>query len=233
VLRNLILYGNTLYGPMLEELVGLTYLQILDISSNALNDSLPDSILKCRWLQMLTLARNNLTGLLPSVFDRELATLERLDMSHNRFFGTVPEDLENLTMLQGMVDLSHNDFYDPIPASLRRLPEKVYIDLTYNNLSGLIPRNGALENRGPTTFVGNPGRYSPPLKNPCSPDSMPSSNPFMPNDRDSSATGGGKGKGVGKVAIIAIVLSDVAGILIVTLVFLYCYWRAVSSKDKG
>jgi hypothetical protein len=167
------------------------------------------------------------------VFDRELATLERLNMSHNWFFGTVPEDLGNLTRLQGMVDLSHNDFYDPILASLRRLPEKVYIDLKYNNLSGLIPQNGAQENRGPTMFVGNPGRYSPPLKNPCSPDSMPSPNPFMPNDRDSSVTGGGKGKGVGKVAIVAIVLSNVAGILIVTLVFLYCYWRAVSSKDKG
>ncbi|KAG8051813.1 hypothetical protein GUJ93_ZPchr0001g30711 [Zizania palustris] len=94
--------------------------------------------------------------------------------------------------------------------------------------------NGALENRGPTAFVGNPGLCGPPLKNPCSPDAMPSSNPFMPKDGDSAAPGAGHGKnrGLGKVAIVAIVLSDVVGILFIALVFFYCYWMAVSSKEK-
>ena len=59
----------------------------------------------------------------------------------------------------------------------------------------------------------------------------------MPNDGDSSAAdaaggGKGKGKGLGKIAIVAIVLSDVVGILIMALLFFYCYWRAVSSKDR-
>ncbi|XP_062211628.1 receptor protein kinase-like protein ZAR1 [Phragmites australis] len=237
-LQSLVLYGNELYGPVPEELGDLAYLQILDLSSNALNGSLPASILKCRRLRSLALGRNNLTGPLPAGFGRELAALERLDLSYNRFSGAIPDDIGNLSRLQGTVDLSHNEFSGPIPASLGRLPEKVYIDLTYNNLSGPIPQNGALENRGPTAFVGNPGLCGPPLKNPCSPDAMPSSNPFVPKDGDSStpeAAGGGKGrnKGLGKVAIVAIVLSDVVGILIIALVFFYCYWRAVSSKDKG
>jgi hypothetical protein len=229
-LQSLVLYGNTLYGPVPEELGDLAYLRILDLSSNALNGSLPASILKCRRLRTLVLARNNLTGPLPLGFGLDLAALERLDLSYNRFSGSVPENLGNLTKLQGTVDLSHNDFSGPIPASLGRLPEKVYIDLTYNNLSGPIPQNGALENRGPTAFLGNPGLCGPPLKNQCSPDAMP-------KDGDSSAPqaaggGKGKGKGLGKVAIVAIVLSDVAGILIIALVFFYCYWRAVSSRDK-
>ncbi|KAL6608035.1 hypothetical protein ACP70R_041098 [Stipagrostis hirtigluma subsp. patula] len=237
-LQSLVLYGNGLYGPLPDELGDLAFLQILDLSSNALNGSLPASILKCRRLRALALARNNLTGPLPAGFGRDLAALERLDLSFNRFSGAIPEDIGNLSRLQGTVDLSHNDFSGPIPASLGRLPEKVYIDLTYNNLSGPIPQNGELQNRGPAAFVGNPGLCGPPLKNPCSPDAMPSSNPFVPKDGDSSAPeagggGDGKSKGLGKVAILAIVLSDVVGILIIALVFFYCYWRAVSSKDKG
>lgn len=55
----------------------------------------------------------------------------------------------------------------------------------------------------------------------------------MPKDGGSGAPGAGKNKGLGKVAIVAIVLSDVVGILIIALVFFYCYWRAVSSKEKG
>ncbi|KAL6884536.1 hypothetical protein ACP4OV_010472 [Aristida adscensionis] len=237
-LQSLVLYGNALYGPLPDELGGLAFLQILDLSSNGLNGSLPASILKCRRLRTLALGRNNLTGPLPAGFGRALAALERLDLSSNRFSGAIPEDIGNLSRLQGTVDLSHNDFSGPIPASLGRLPEKVYIDLTYNNLSGPIPQTGELQNRGPTAFVGNPALCGPPLKNPCSPDAMPSSNPFVPKDGDASAPeagagGNGKSKGLGKIAIVAIVLSDVVGILIIALVFFYCYLRAVSPKDKA
>jgi hypothetical protein len=71
--------------------------KVLNLSSNALNGSLPDSILKCRRLRTLTMVRNNLTGLLPPGFGREPTMLERLDLSHNRFIDAVPKDLWNLT----------------------------------------------------------------------------------------------------------------------------------------
>ncbi|VAH18707.1 unnamed protein product [Triticum turgidum subsp. durum] len=231
-LQSLVLYGNELYGPVPAELGDLPYLQILDLSSNALNGSLPGSILKCRRLRRLSLGRNNLTGPIPPGFGRELSALEELNLSYNRFSGAVPDDIGNLSRLEGTVDLSHNDFSGPIPASLGKLPEKVYIDLSYNNLSGPIPQNGALENRGPTAFLGNLGLCGPPLENPCSP---PSSNPSVPKDGESGAGGNGSGrsKGLGKGDIVAIVLADVAGILIIALVFFYCYWKRVSPKEKG
>ncbi|XP_047059132.1 receptor protein kinase-like protein ZAR1 [Lolium rigidum] len=227
-LRSLVLYENELDGPVPTELGGLPYLQILDLSANSFNGSLPGSILKCRRLRALALGRNNLTGQLPPGFGQQLSALEQLNLSYNRFSAAIPDDIGNLSRLQGTVDLSHNHFSGPIPASLGNLPEKVYIDLTYNNLSGPIPQNGALENRGPTAFMGNPGLCGPPLKNACS----PSSNPFVPKDGDSAPAGARRSKGLGKVAIVAIVLSDVVGILIIALVFFYCYWRAVSPKDK-
>ncbi|KQK04494.1 receptor protein kinase-like protein ZAR1 [Brachypodium distachyon] len=226
-LQSLVLSGNQLYGLVPRELGDLPYLQILDLSSNSLNGSLPGSILKCRRLRTLALGHNNLRGPLPPGFGRELSALERLDLSYNRFSGGIPEDIGNLSRLEGTVDLSHNDFSGLIPATLGKLPEKVYIDLTFNNLSGPIPQNGALENRGPTAFMGNPGLCGPPLKNPCSPDAMPSSKP------GESAPASSGGKGLGKVAIVAIVLSDVVGILIIALVFLYCYRRTVFPREKG
>ncbi|GJN36999.1 hypothetical protein PR202_gb25911 [Eleusine coracana subsp. coracana] len=73
-------------------------------------------------------------------------------------------------MLQGTVNLSHNEFSSSIPANLDWLLEKVYIDLTYNNLSRLILQSGALENRDPMPFLGKVGLYGPQFKNPCSPD---------------------------------------------------------------
>jgi hypothetical protein len=232
-LQSLVLYENELNGPVPTELGDLPYLQILDLSANSFNGSLPGSILKCRRLRTLALGRNNLTGQLPPGFGQELSALEQLNLSYNRLSGAIPDGIGNLSRLQGTVDLSNNEFSGPIPASLGNLPEKVYIDLTYNNLSGPIPQNGALENRGPTAFMGNPGLCGPPLKNACSPDAMPSSDPSVPNDGESPPPGAGRSKGLGKFAIVAIVLSDVVGILIIALVFFYCYWRAVAPKEKG
>uniref|UniRef100_A0ACD5VMF7 Uncharacterized protein n=1 Tax=Avena sativa TaxID=4498 RepID=A0ACD5VMF7_AVESA len=233
-LQSLVLYDNELFGPVPTELGDLPYLQILDLSANSFNGPLPGSILKCRRLRTLALGRNNLTGQLPPGFGQELSALERLNLSYNRLSGAIPDDIGNLSRLEGTVDLSHNEFSGPIPATLGNLPEKVYIDLTYNHLSGPIPQNGALENRGPTAFMGNPGLCGPPLKNAC----LPSSNPFVPKDGESApagarGNGSGRSKGLGKDAIVAIILTNVVGILIIALVFFYCYWRAASPKEKG
>ncbi|CAI0451324.1 unnamed protein product [Linum tenue] len=241
-LQSLVLYGNSFSGSLPDEIGKLTYLQSLDLSQNLFNGSIPSSIVQCKRLRTLDLSQNNFTASLPSGFGSGLVSLEKLDLSFNKFNGSIPSDVGNLSSLQGTVDLSHNFFTGPIPASLGSLPEKVYIDLTYNNLSGPIPQNGALMNRGPTAFIGNPGLCGPPLKTPCSSDAVnagaPSSIPYLPgNDspQDKGSSGGhnGKGGGLGKSAVIAIVVSDVVGICLVGLVFSYCYSRVCPCRrDK-
>ncbi|KAJ0725084.1 putative protein kinase RLK-Pelle-LRR-III family [Helianthus annuus] len=110
--------------------------------------------------------------------------------------------------------------------SLGNLPEKVYIDLTYNNLTGPIPQTGALVNRGPTAFIGNTGLCGPPLKNLCEPDdaSPPSSFPFLPSSDPSEAQETGR-KGLSKSGVVAIIVSDVVGICLIGLILSYCYSR--------
>nr|XP_043635787.1 receptor protein kinase-like protein ZAR1 [Erigeron canadensis] len=225
-LQSLVLYGNSLSGSVSNEISRLNYLQTLDLSSNYFNGSLPNSIIKCRRLRSLDLSQNNFTGTIPDGFGSNLGFLEKLDLSFNRFSGSIPKDLGNLSLLQGTVDLSHNMFNGSIPPSLGNLPEKVYIDLTYNNLTGPIPQNGALVNRGPTAFIGNAGLCGPPLKSVCSPNDAisPSSYPYLPSNDPSETNEKGR-KGLSKGGVVAIIVSDVIGICLIGLVLSYCYSR--------
>ncbi|XP_057962079.1 receptor protein kinase-like protein ZAR1 [Malania oleifera] len=244
-LQSLVLYGNFLSGSVPPEIGKLKYLQTLDLSQNFFNGSMPRSLTWCKRLRNLDLSHNNFTGSLPDGFGTGLVLLERLDLSFNKFGGSIPSDMGNLSALQGTVDLSHNVFNGSIPASLGNLPEKVYIDLTFNNLSGPIPQNGALMNRGPTAFIGNPGLCGPPLKNPCSSDTLgpssPSSFPFIPGNSppqnsDNNAGKGESGRGLSRVALIAIIVSDVVGICLVGLLFSCCYSKVFASckhKDES
>ncbi|PON86989.1 Serine/threonine protein kinase [Trema orientale] len=238
-LQSLVLYGNSLSGSVSNEIGKLTYLQTLDLSQNFLNGSVPGSIVQCKRLRTLDISQNNFTGSLPDGFGTAFVSLEKLDLSFNKFSGSIPGDIGNLSSLQGTVDLSHNLFSGPIPASLGNLPEKVYIDLTYNNLSGPIPQTGALMNRGPTAFIGNPGLCGPPLKNPCSSETpgpgSPSSFPFIPDNsppQDSNPGRSEKAKGLSKSAVIAIIVSDIIGICLVGLLFSYCYSRICSCRGR-
>ncbi|XP_051146095.1 receptor protein kinase-like protein ZAR1 [Andrographis paniculata] len=234
-LQSLVLYGNSISGPLPSEVGNLEYIQTLDLSENFFNGSLPASITHCKRLRNLELSHNNFSGDLPNGIGKNLALLEKLDLSYNAFGGSIPSDLGYLSNLQGTLDLSHNLFVGSIPNSLGNLPEKVYIDVTYNKLSGSIPQNGALVNRGPTAFIGNPGLCGPPLKNLCSSGgnaSSPSSFPYLPSNYPPQEGLGGGG-GLSKATVIAIVVGDVVGICIIGLLFSYCYSRIFRCGDKG
>lgn len=230
-LQSLVLYGNSFSGSVPNEIHNLRYLQTLDLSQNFFNGSFPASIVQCKRLKTLVISRNNFSASLPDGFGTGLSSLEKLDLSFNQFNGSIPTDFGNLSSLQGTVDLSHNHFSGLIPVSLGNLPEKVYIDLTYNNLNGPIPQNGALMNRGPTAFIGNPGLCGPPLKNPCGSDvpatSSPSSNPNLPVNYPPNDAGFGseKSKGLSKGAVVGIVVGDLIGICLLGLLFSFFYSR--------
>ncbi|CAK7344245.1 unnamed protein product [Dovyalis caffra] len=229
-LKSLVLSENSFSGPVPDEIGNLKYLQRLDLSQNSFNGSLPSSLIQCKRLKNLVLSRNSFTGSLPDALGTNLVMLQTLNLSHNSFRGSIPGSLGNLSSLQGVLDLSHNLFDGPIPASLGNLPEFVYINLTYNNLSGAIPQNDALVNLGPTAFIGNPLLCGPPLKTQCPPATPP---PNM--DPKPLAVGDSSGKhGEGKwcLVVIATVAGTMAGICLVGLSFCYWYKKVYGSKES-
>ncbi|CAN8266994.1 unnamed protein product [Cochlearia groenlandica] len=240
-LQSLVLYGNSFDGSVSEEIGKLKLLQTLDLSQNRFNGSLPISILECNRLRTLDVSRNNFSGSLPNGFGSAFVSLEKLDLAFNGFNGLIPSDIGNLSSLQGTADFSHNHFSGLIPPGLGDLPEKVYIDLTFNNLSGPIPQTGALMNRGPTAFIGNTGLCGPPLKDLCPGDELGlnSSYPFIPsnnpsNDSDSSnSETKQKSSGLSKSVVVAIVLCDVFGICLVGLLFTYCYSKFCACNSEN
>ncbi|KFK33342.1 hypothetical protein AALP_AA5G001600 [Arabis alpina] len=239
-LQSLVLYGNSFDGSVSDEIGKLKLLQTLDLSQNLFKGSLPPSILQCNRLRTLDVSRNNFSGPLPNGFGSAFVSLERLDLAFNQFNGSIPSDIGKLSNLQGTADFSHNHFSGSIPPALGDLPEKVYIDLTFNNLSGPIPQTGALMNRGPTAFIGNTGLCGPPLKDLCSGNELGrnASYPFIPSnnpldDSDGNSETKQKSSGLSKTAIIAIVLCDVIGICFVGLLFTYCYSKFCACNSEN
>ncbi|XWS36913.1 hypothetical protein CRYUN_Cryun20dG0126000 [Craigia yunnanensis] len=238
-LKNLVVSGNSLSGPLPPEVGNLKNLQTLDLSQNSFNGSIPSSIVQCRKLTTLVFSQNNFTGSLPDGLGNSLISLQKLNLSYNSLGSSIPSDIGNLSNLYGTLDLSHNFFIGNIPASLGSLSEKVYIDLSYNNLSGRIPQNGALLNAGPTAFLGNPLLCGSPLKISC-PQGSPNADSQSLIQNPSQSSGGsyiknGKDSHSSSYQVIKTVIKTIAGVMVgVCLIgFLFSYWYKKASVCKG
>ncbi|XP_073036558.1 receptor-like protein EIX2 [Primulina eburnea] len=114
-------------GQTIIYLIHNIFVQLIDLSSNALIGDIPSEITKLLGLNSLNLSRNSLSGQIP-VNIGLLKNLDSLDLSRNYLFGDIPASLSELSFL-GKLDLS------------------------YNNLSGRIPPLRFDE----SAFAGNPG----------------------------------------------------------------------------
>ncbi|XP_010511585.1 PREDICTED: probable inactive leucine-rich repeat receptor-like protein kinase At1g66830 [Camelina sativa] len=166
-IQSLVLSGNSFTGSVPEEVGILKSLMTLDLSDNSFYGSIPLSLIQCKRLKTLVLSKNSFTGDLPTAFGANLVHLRTLNLSFNRLTGTIPKDLGSLRNLKGTLDLSHNFFSGMIPTSLGDLSELLYVDLSYNNLSGPIPKSNVLLNAGPNAFQGNSFLCGLPLKVSC------------------------------------------------------------------
>ncbi|ESQ28723.1 hypothetical protein EUTSA_v10018224mg [Eutrema salsugineum] len=166
-LQSLVLSRNSFSGLVPKEIGTLKSLMALDLSENSLNGSIPFSLTRCKKLKTLVLSNNGFSGDLPTGFGSNLVHLRTMNLSLNRLTGSIPEDIGSLRDLKGTLDLSHNFFSGMIPTSLGDLPELLYVDLSYNNLSGPIPKSNVLLNAGPNAFQGNPFLCGLPIKVSC------------------------------------------------------------------
>lgn len=159
------LSGNNFRGDFsfISSLTNCTRLQVLAVSRNLLNGSLPDSIAnlssRLTYLSMagtgirgsipsgieylisvnhLNLRDNYLSGPIPSSIGK-LVKLQQLYLELNMFTNQIPPSLGSLTLLNHLY-LGNNNLSGNLPLSLSNLQDLLTFDLSHNNLNGSIPR---------------------------------------------------------------------------------------------
>jgi Leucine-rich repeat (LRR) protein len=119
----------------------LTALTAVDLSNNALDGDIPESIGRLVSLHILNMSHNAFTGRIPPQIG-EMRQLESLDLSWNELSGEIPQELTSLTFL-GTLNLSEN------------------------KLDGRIPQSHQFATFENTSYKGNSGLCGPPLSKAC------------------------------------------------------------------
>ncbi|XP_074282163.1 receptor-like protein EIX2 [Silene latifolia] len=164
------LSDNMLSGEIqFKEVSPDAQLKFLSLRGNHFNGPIPSQLCKIKSLQVLDLAQNSLTGLIPSclgsvgfgggiyIIDtslqnnvivkgiNELSTRtiggeSIIDLSRNYLVGSIPKELTNISTLFGL-NLSYNHLTGHIPENIGNLKTIESLDLSNNHLSGTIPRS--------------------------------------------------------------------------------------------
>lgn len=109
----------------------------LNLTSKGLSGQISSSLGNLTFLQILSLADNNLNGPIPLL--NNLQHLEILYLQQNRLHGIIPDALTNCSSLT-FLSLSSNNLTGVIPPSIGNLSRLLALDLSRNNLTGIIPQ---------------------------------------------------------------------------------------------
>ncbi|XP_049386105.1 receptor-like protein 35 [Solanum stenotomum] len=119
----------------------------LDLSNANISGTIHpnSSLFQLHRLQMLNLAYNNLSGLIPDSIDN-ITQIRELNFGYNHFTGNIPSTiskLKHLTSLDlsfnSLGDLSSNSLSGPLPNNVSMLLKLVDLDFSHNLLNGTIP----------------------------------------------------------------------------------------------
>lgn len=112
----------------------------LDLASNNLQGSIPESFGKLKSLQEIFFYGNALTGEIKDFINtlKDCEKLYTLQLDGNRFSGNIPGSIQNLTALK-YIDISRNKLSGKLPDELGHLSELEVIRFFRNNLAGNIP----------------------------------------------------------------------------------------------
>ncbi|KAI9330048.1 hypothetical protein BDR26DRAFT_871747 [Obelidium mucronatum] len=117
-------------------LCGLTGLQILNLAGNSFTGIIPGCISQMTALNSVDLSVNQLTAPIDAV--GSMPNLQFIRLSNNSISGSISNSLSGLAGIQHL-DLKANRFTGSIPSFLSNLTHLSYLDLSSNQLTGSIP----------------------------------------------------------------------------------------------
>lgn len=123
-------------GELPVEFSQLRYLEMLDLSRNFFNGSVPAAWSNLRLLD-LELMGNRLSGPFPRVLT-QMKTLKNLSIEGNLFSGAIPSEIGTLVSLERFL-LDSNEFTGELPATLARLTNLIDLRISDNKFSGKVP----------------------------------------------------------------------------------------------
>ncbi|CAL9016772.1 unnamed protein product [Prunus brigantina] len=115
----------------------------------------------------MDLSSNNLVGFIPEELT-SLSGLLGLNLSHNHLEGSIPQEIGELKSLESF-DISNNQLSGTIPMSMWSLATTTlsHLNLSYNNLSGPLPKVYEVQPFDSTSFTGNSLLCGAPLPKNC------------------------------------------------------------------
>ncbi|KAJ0255379.1 Malectin domain-containing protein [Hirschfeldia incana] len=131
-----VLTSQNLTGLLPREFSELRYLKILILSRNCLTGSIPEEWASME-LEELYFPGNRLSGSFPEVLTR-ITSLRTLDLEGNRFSGPVPPEIGKLVYLAEL-SLSSNSFTGPLPEQFGLLKNLIYLEMFGSGLDGPLP----------------------------------------------------------------------------------------------
>ncbi|XP_054815636.1 probable LRR receptor-like serine/threonine-protein kinase At1g53440 isoform X2 [Prosopis cineraria] len=138
---NIMLRGLNISGVIPNEFGDLTQLNVLDLTYNYLNGSIPTFFTRIP-ITNLSMVGNRISGSIPAEFG-EIASLQELILEDNQLGGHLPQSLGNLSDLRRLL-LSANNFTGIIPETFGNLKNLTDFRIDGSTLSGKIP-----------SFIGN------------------------------------------------------------------------------